>query len=134
MGGWNHPSPAQLLQLLGHRSGRGIDVVVGPSSNAKSLALSARHGHGAETHLRRELHAQMAQPAQPEYGHRVTDQGSLMPQIDSGDLGQIDVHMQDVAIVVCGMPPGVAEHVTHQPILDQNVGNEMLNCVAVSDV
>ena len=75
-----------------------------------------------------------AQPAQPEYGHRVTDQGSLMPQIDSGDLGQIDVHMKDVATVVCGMPPGVAEDVTHQPILDQNVGNEMLNCVAVSDM
>ncbi len=54
--------------------------------------------------------------------------------LDSGGLGQIDVHVQDVAIVVCSMPPGVAEHVTHQPILDQNVGNEMLNCVAASDV
>ena len=63
-----------------------------------------------------------------------SDQGSLVPQIDSGDLGQIDVHMQDVAIAGCGMPPGVAEHITHQPILDQNVGNETLNCVAVSDV
>jgi hypothetical protein len=60
----------------------------------------------------------------------------LMPQIDSCDVGQIDVHVQDDAIrwMQHMPPPGVAEHIAHQLILDQNVGNEILDCVAASDV
>ena len=71
-GGENGLGAAQLGQFGGRVLRLAVDVMACPELlGERFFVLSAGDGDGLKTHLRGELDAQMAKPAQPEHGDEI---------------------------------------------------------------
>ena len=82
-------APAERLECGRRVLRTAVDVVLRPELARETLLVGASaHGGGAETHLRRELDAEVAEAADAEHGNQIARQRAGVAQgVERGDAG-----------------------------------------------